>query len=382
MRNLTAAMLDKLTIVGASARAAAHSALRAGLAPYAIDLFADRDLTAVCPATRIQRYPADFVEALAAAPHSPWIYTGGLENHPRLVECLAALRPLMGNPGRALRLVRDPARLTAAVENAGCHFPSWTARPAADAGWLVKPRHSSGGKAIRWATPTALPAKTAGLYWQQHIAGQSASAVYVAAGGRAVLLGTTRQLLGSDFGLDRPFLYAGSIGPLLLAPSEIERLVALGNVLARQFDLCGLFNVDFIRNDAGLWVLEVNPRYSASVEVLERVTGAHFIRPHLAACQQQLLPAVSPPAGSNFAGKAVVYANRKCRVGSQFAGLVDEWNQEGELPGIADLPAAGQSFSRGDPVATVFASGESVQTVEEVLRSRVAGVLQVLSTEY
>jgi hypothetical protein len=40
-------------ILGASARAAAYSARRADLQPACIDLFADRDLAAVCPSRRI-----------------------------------------------------------------------------------------------------------------------------------------------------------------------------------------------------------------------------------------------------------------------------------------------------------------------------------------
>jgi hypothetical protein len=104
-------MRHQLILVGASARAAAFSALRAGLEPYAIDCFADRDLAAVCPAVRIDRYPHDFEPALARAPHAPWIYTGGLENHPRLVERLARLRPLLGNAGRGLQEARQPTRL-------------------------------------------------------------------------------------------------------------------------------------------------------------------------------------------------------------------------------------------------------------------------------
>ena len=36
-------MAGRILILGASARAAAASALRAGLEPFAIDLFADRD---------------------------------------------------------------------------------------------------------------------------------------------------------------------------------------------------------------------------------------------------------------------------------------------------------------------------------------------------
>ena len=78
-----------LAIVGASVRAAAMSALRAGLAPVAVDLFADADLRALCPAERVTSYPRGLAEWLADAPAGAWLYTGGLENHPVLVASMA-----------------------------------------------------------------------------------------------------------------------------------------------------------------------------------------------------------------------------------------------------------------------------------------------------
>ena len=44
---------QNLLILGASTRAAAFSALRAGLAPRCADFFADRDLAATCPVERV-----------------------------------------------------------------------------------------------------------------------------------------------------------------------------------------------------------------------------------------------------------------------------------------------------------------------------------------
>src|SRR5438105_3281580 len=91
--SVESASMNPLILLGASIRAAAFSALRAGFTPYAIDLFADRDLAAVGPAVKISRYPQDFLSALAAAPQAPWLYSGGLENYPQLVDRLAAVRP-------------------------------------------------------------------------------------------------------------------------------------------------------------------------------------------------------------------------------------------------------------------------------------------------
>ena len=52
-----------LLIFGASVRAAAFSALRAGLQPWCADLFADADLRARCPTIRVpaEVYPDGFL---------------------------------------------------------------------------------------------------------------------------------------------------------------------------------------------------------------------------------------------------------------------------------------------------------------------------------
>src|SRR4051812_33753816 len=109
-------METNLVLLGASVRAAASSALRAGLSPWGIDLFADADLCARCPAMRLGgRYPQGFLEAIENAPPGPWLYTGGLENHPFLVGQLADRRPLWGNDAGALVKARDPDFLARAA---------------------------------------------------------------------------------------------------------------------------------------------------------------------------------------------------------------------------------------------------------------------------
>ena len=72
---------------------------------------------------------------------------------------------------------------------------------------------------------------------------------------------------------------------------------------------------------------------------------------------------------STYSGKAVVYARRQSIVSAEFDALVAKWNPPGEPPGIADLPRIGQQIAAGEPVATVFAAGESAAAVETALPS-------------
>jgi uncharacterized protein len=377
--------MQPLILLGASVRAAAFSALRAGFAPRAIDLFADRDLADVCPAVKIQRYPGEFLSLLAAAPGAPWMYSGGLENYPRLVDRLAAIRPLWGNRGEVLRMVRDPQAWANAAMDAGCLAPKpGGAAALASIGvnaWLVKPRRSGGGLGIHFASPNEIIRPPRGTYLQEYVTGESASAVFVAAEGCATLLGTTRQLLGRDFGTDRPFLYVGSVSPLPLGETERSQICSLGNLLAERFRLVGLFNIDFIRTAAGPCAIEVNPRYSASIEVIERITDVDLVGLHATACETGSLPNEPIAGGQRFAGKAVVYARRSGIVPPSFDRLVSEWNQAGQPLGLADLPRIGETLHAGQPVVTVLVDGTSLDDVEQELRHRISAVEQLLANE-
>src|SRR4051812_36466909 len=128
--------MDEMIVIGASVRALAFSAIRAGYQPYAIDLYTDRDLAAVCPAVKIQRYPHDFEGALAAAPKAPWMYSGALENYPDLLARLASIRPLIGNSTEVVVKARNVAQFAEAVKEAGYLFPE-IGGPADEGEWLV-----------------------------------------------------------------------------------------------------------------------------------------------------------------------------------------------------------------------------------------------------
>jgi uncharacterized protein len=364
-----------IIVLGASARAAAQSVIRAGMSAYAIDCFADQDLTALCPTVKIDRYPHGFTKALAAAPEGTWLYTGGLENYPRLVDRLAAIRPLAGNPGAILRRVRDQNQLALTTSAAGCSTP----REAKSERWLVKPKHGSGGTEIRFATGADLENPPRHSFLQPFIEGEARSAVYVAARGQATFLGVTRQLLGHDFQLTRPFLYVGSLGPVLPNLAELQSVSHLGNVLADQFSLTGLFNVDYVSAAGKIWPLEVNPRYSASIEVLERATGFTTIGPHLAACAGARLLKGPQLISKRFAGKAVVYAQRDGVIPNALGGLIADMNQPGEPPLVSDLPRLGEPVRKDQPVLTVFAEAASLAGAEARLRQRVDAVKEILS---
>ena len=363
-------METPVLLVGASVRAAAFSAIRAGLRPWAIDLFADRDLQAVCPARKVTAggYPADLPELARNVPPGPWLYTGALENRPTVLEQIARDRPLWGNDSASIGRVRDPFALADVLRAASLPGPAVraTIEKPITGKWLRKPIAGGGGSGIRFTTGTDRSDGRA--YLQEFIDGEARAGVFVADADGCRLLGVTRQLVGEKWLHAAPFRYAGSIGSLALAIAERMAWERLGATVAAWAGLRGLFGIDAVVRDGVPWPVEVNPRYTASVEVLEYGTGVRALALHRRAFEPTSPPAGAGPA-AGMVGKAVWYAPRRLTVpadGPWEASLRDV-SAIDEPPAFADIPPAGQRIAAGRPMLTIFATGTTVAECERKL---------------
>jgi predicted ATP-grasp superfamily ATP-dependent carboligase len=370
---------DHLLIFGASARAAAFSALRAGLRPWCADLFADADLLARCPAVRLAgRYPEGFLPLVHSDVSGPWMFTGGLENHPDLIARMAQHRRLLGNGPDILARVRDPDVLAGAARAAGVPAPRVLRQcpTPPSVRWLVKPLTGSGGSGIHFLDNPA-PRTSGKVYLQEHIEGDPAAALYVAAGGRARFLGLSQQLVGESFLHAPPFRYCGSIAPLLVPPRLRGELCRLGDEVARQTGACGLFGIDGILSEGAFWPVEVNPRYTASVEVLEHATGLRAIDWHCRACAGALPAEPVPELHSGiFTSKAILNARSRGTFpgAGPWQSTLDTPPAVEELPDFGDVPHPGDRLVPGRPVLTLFARATTVEDCLVALRRRAAEV--------
>lgn len=371
-----------VAIVGASARFLAASAARAGFRVHAADMFADRDTVAVADAVAVDRFPDGLREALARFPAAPVCYTGALENHPDLVDAIAAERPLAAVGGEALRRVRSPAILAAALADAGIAFPATRVSPAGlptDGSWLVKPLAGAGGRGI--APWTGGPAPEGGWIWQERVSGTPVSASFVIDRDGARILGTSRQLCGVAAWNARPFAWCGAVD---VDPDDVpdawrRTWERVARSLAEDFRLRGAVGVDAIADGAGrLVVLEVNPRPTASMELAERRAGGSVAARHLAA-HGIAVPAASglPPAGGTWA-KGIVRARETLHVDGPFTDRVDalqgRWSAEDGAPALADLPRIGTVVPAGAPILTVFARGPGRESARRTLAERAAAI--------
>lgn len=396
--------MSTLNILGASTRAAAMSAVAAGYDVWCADKFGDTDLQAIATVEQCEQYPDDLPALLSDAPRAPWIYTGALENYPKLLAQLPnRAYPLWGNSAEVVKLARDPAFWMPLLKTASITVPAIAMSADEvphDGTWLVKPRRSASGIGIaRWDAQLAATASrdTSQTYWEEFIAGKPCSAVFVAAGRRAVLLGSTWQLIGEPWCWGEPahksrstptFAYCGSLGPIHWPDAITTQWQTIGDLLTRELNLVGLFGVDAILTTSEQIVpLEINPRYTASIEVLERAsqqgtfgTRAKILRSialHAAACSEGKLPERVIPVPNAMAGKAILYAPHSGR-SWRFPTAAAQWAAVLNLqPGpvsIADLPPADSLHEPGQPILTVLADGND--------EAEVRGKLLDLASEF
>lgn len=353
-------------VVGASARAAAHSLVRAGFAPWAVDLFADRDLRLVAPCVRcpLADYPAALPALAEQFPPGPVMYTGGLENHPDVVAELARRRLVLGNSPDVLGKARDPELLSGPEADgfATLYSRSGLEPVRATGRWLAKPLRSCGGLGVRFAETGEVVGPN--YYLQEFADGPPMSAQFVAIDAATTPLGVTEQLVGEPWLHAGPFAYCGTVGPAVVSGELRAILVGLGEYFGRAAGLRGIWGLDFVLRDGHPYPIEINPRYTAALEVLEHTYQAALLTRTGATTHK----------ARRVVGKAIYYA--PCPITFPAAG---PWNADlvtpfepWRLPGYADIPDPGEPIEPGQPVLTFFAAGSTAEECRATLKEKAA----------
>jgi len=354
-----------IILIGASVRALAFSCLRAGLEPWCLDCFADYDLVEKCQAQMLKTgYPESALHPLAQAPMGPVLYTGGLENYPQFLEQVQELHPIAGITGASLNKCRDVACWSEFLGRKGLRVPKVLPSgvpPSKQLLWLAKPERSGGGKGIFHSQTAAVP----GYFLQEFIEGQSKSAVFCFGMEGARLLGTSLQIPPQEWLHSIPFQYSGNIGPLEPSPQEKQDLEKIAHHLTEFAQPKGLLNLDYILAGDRVVPLEINPRYSASMELIEYSTGQSLIRQHLEGTGCHQLTTQETPSFSTskpLLGKAIYYSPVPFKFPSSFKGYSqkkDCW----QIPEFADIPHPNQQMEANQPVLTIFATGSTSDEV-------------------
>ena len=371
----------KILVVGVSVRAMVASAVRSGYTVLALDAFGDRDLKSLAEAYALQR---DFnvrysPHALSAASrqfsYDAVAYTSDLENYPKIIQRLAGSRIIMGNSPQAVAAVRHWAEVFNRLERAGFPVPETifaADKRKADSHrhWLIKPVSGGGGHGVIFLKSSEFPGTRFML--QEYIPGKACSASFVANGQDCIVLGITEQLIGMHAFGSQGFRYCGNILPLpeITDPDSAELLVAevrrLAVFLTRAYGLKGVNGIDFILNGDKVYLTEINPRYSASMELIEHAYELPIFHLHAQAVLSGRLPEFRLEAALShrtFFGKAILFAERNA-VAPDTKGWLDS--------GARDIPAPGEKLHKGNPICTVLANRPTSDETRAELIQRAA----------
>lgn len=360
-------------IAAACARPLAASARRAGVRAAVLDFFADADTeTLGFPCRRVAlpdglRFDVAAL-VLAADELSPVreragvVCGSGFERVPELMSEISAGRSLLGNPPDLVNQAKDPSRFFPLLDALRIpHPPVSLAAPANPEGWLAKRRGGAGGIGV---VPASRATGQRDEYYQRHERGRSLSALFLADGYRALLVGFNeshvRPLAGT------PFLYGGGVGGIRLSPALEQEITAALQRLTAAIGLVGLNGLDFLLREDGWSALELNPRPTASIEYYDEDWRSGLFAAHVEACAGQL-PA-SRPASRSCRGHAIVYAPRNFTVSPTLR--FPEW--------CRDLPRPGSVIPPEGPVCTVHAEAATPTVVNRLLAQRRAEIESAL----
>src|SRR5262245_36529165 len=356
-------------IVAASGRALAASARRGGFTPLVADFFADQDTLALASAHRrlssglmAGMQAGEVLSALAALADGVGpvgvVCGTGFEARPGRLAAIAERWPLLGNSAETVARIKDPLILAALCRDRGIPHPDVSLeRPAEMGAWLAK-RH--GGAGGRHVTGDLDRGRGAALYFQRRVAGEPISALVLANGRDARVLGFSRQWSAAT--LQQPFRYGGAVTPVALAPAIAAALAEAVRRVVAAVPLVGLNSIDFLVDRDGFWLLEVNPRPGATLDIFAPDEGSLFAL-HVDACRGAL-PRCAPTL-TDACASAIVYAEHDIAFAPSVAW--PDWT--------ADRPLVGTAIATGEPLCTVLARADTPDAARQLLARRIDAVL-------
>jgi uncharacterized protein len=346
------------------------------------------------------------------------VWGSGFEDRPSLLRQIAQTWTLIGNRPDVVEHVKDPMLLAKLCRSCDIPYPETRMDPSDDRdGWLIKRVGGAGGTHIRdamevlsdsaagsypparwrggspvfaqrmlagWGDyfhseppphpdrlrrstlPTAARGEGASphrraFYYQRRVAGEPVSALVLADGKSALLLGFSTQW--SSPSPANPFRYGGAVRPAPLTPELTDTLTTIVQRLTSLIGLVGLNSFDFLVHDRTFHLIEINPRPGATIDIFEPPGNDSLFALHADACRG-LLPDRAPVL-DGAAASAVVYAPVDIPRLPSFDWL--DWS--------ADRPIAGSFISAQSPLCTVLAHAATAARARELVEQRAQAIL-------
>lgn len=229
-----------------------------------------------------------------------------------------------------------------------------------DIQFILKPVQGSGGYGVKLLDNNAhieFSEKT--FILQEYINGISLSSSVLATKSDAKTIMNSRLLTENDFEKNNSFVYVGNILPLtkesiMADVNDIDTIIhemeTSAESLARKFNLVGSNGVDYILNENGLYVIEINPRLQGTFECVEKSLGINMLEAHINACKGEI---IEPPKPEYYSYKRIVYSPTRMKY------------EKIDLDNIYDLPHLGSITEKGEPLLTIIDKDKDFEKLYE-----------------
>lgn len=360
-----AVISGNVLIVANSARFLVEAARNSGCTPIAIDLYGDCDTEACAESIQVisSLTPSDLSLALEKLPRYSImgaVVGSGLESHPGSLELLAAKFDLLGNLPPVCERVGNKRIFFDALDRLKIAHPEVSfAKPSKAGNWLIKPMRGFGGIGIRRFQDTGADWATS-HYWQKYQAGEPHSVLFLADGDDARIVGFNKQWTTAQ--LDEEFIFSGLVNATDLDRDQQAEIAAWVGSLTREFSLRGLNSLDLMVYGERAYVLEINPRPPASMQLYED----DLFERHIQACRGRLLEYATKRHA--VTGLRIVYARRSVTVPDDF-----HWPQ-----GCRDLPKSGATITAGQPICSIIMRAQDALEVARLLQERQEFIINAL----
>ncbi|MDD2864740.1 MAG: methenyltetrahydromethanopterin cyclohydrolase, partial [Methylococcales bacterium] len=325
-------------IIATSGRMLAQAAKNEGFAMLVIDCFADVDTFNY--AKKVIRVDSLTIEnltfALSQLNHfqiAGVVYGSGFENHVESLYFLEKHFVLAGNSAAIFEQVQDKREFFSALDDLKIPYPQTRfSTPKNSTIWLTKPLMGQGGVGIN--------SQKTEIYWQQFCGGKSGSVLFL----NSEIVGFNTQWTYGDF------LFAGISNHSDLSDFQKKQLGLWVQELATHFNLRGLNSLDFIHNENEIFVLEINPRPSASMQLYDLPCFSLHI---------ELTNSIT--AQIDFSAYQIIYAPHSLIIPQNF-----NWSKN-----CHDLPQNGVIIRKNSPICSMIARGMQPEAVLKILEINV-----------
>jgi predicted ATP-grasp superfamily ATP-dependent carboligase len=268
--------------------------------------------------------------------------------------------PLLGNLASTVQAIKEPAVFFSSLEKCEIRFPaiSYAYPNIHEVIFLRKKIGGCGGTHITYANQSV---HSEDCYYQQYIDGRSISLLFLANHRDIEVIGFNEQWISPS--ISEPFRYGGAVSNIDL-PSHVQhQLIDAAKKLTKTYELVGLNSLDAILKDDMIFVLEINPRLSATVDLYDYCYN-NLIERHIKVCLQNIKDSVDEKihyVTTSSKAHAIVYADFNCIVPINF-----EWPDW-----VVDTPKELTEVLSYEPLCTVLAVADNAEEAKQLAHIRV-----------